>query len=161
MQLGLPIRSLACSIGVSLLAVFTASAVDFRWTNGYGQGTVIAAIENDNDSYFQVFCPVGDIDTTPGLFVNVRRLNQLTEQQILMQVVVDERNYSFYIQNYQFRAAGRGARESLEQLLSALIGSRSRSFVVEFPKYGFEERFSLSGVRQALGSGRNFVLQGC
>lgn len=158
---------------VLLLCVMIAPthvmAIDFRWTQGFAQGTVIAGIRNTNDSSLSIYCPSGQSDTTPGISIESKAIRPRPGEQILVQIVVDGVNHAFVVSDpsnsgdthFDFRAHGRAARQDLENLVRALSRGRQRSFVVEFPKQRHLERFSLLGARRALLEGRGTILDGC
>ena len=62
-------------------AVSATWAVDFRWTSSFAQGTLEAIIRNGNDSEFNIFCPLGQVDTTPGMFVRVTGVQPLARRR--------------------------------------------------------------------------------
>jgi hypothetical protein len=146
---------------ILVLTINFALAVDYRWTLGFAQGTSEAIIRNESGSSVNIYCPAGQIDTTPGMFVNVSRVRPKPREQITIQIVVDGKSFPFDLDEIQYIATGRANREALASLVSAFAGSKGRSFVVEFPKFGMAERFSLVDVRRAVGSGRGSVLDGC
>jgi hypothetical protein len=154
------VRSLNWLLLIPLL-YSPAYAVDYRWTLGFAQGTSEAIIRNDNDSSVNIYCPSGQSDTTPGMFIHVNKIRPRAREQITVQIIVDGKNHTFYLQESQFQASGRANAESLHSLVNSLAGSKGRSFVVEFPNFGMSERFSLLDARRALGTGRNAILSGC
>jgi hypothetical protein len=142
------------------VAALQAAPVDYRWTIGFGQGTLEAIIRNEFGSSLNIYCPAGQTDTTPGMFVSVDKVRPRAGEQIDVQIVVDNKNHPFYLEEIQFRASGRANLNSLYALVDALAASRARGFVVEFPRFRMSERFSLMNAREVLGSGKDF-LQGC
>jgi hypothetical protein len=62
------------SIPPLVLTASAAMAVDYRWTSSYAQGTLEAIIHNRNDSNVTIYCPEGQADTTPGMFIAVKRI---------------------------------------------------------------------------------------
>ena len=62
------------SIQLLVLTASAAMAVDYRWTSSYAQGTLEAIIHNRNDSNVTIYCPEGQEDTTPGVFIEVKRI---------------------------------------------------------------------------------------
>lgn len=146
---------------VLLLAHAHATAVDFRWTRGFAQGTSEATIRNAADSSVNIYCPSGQLEPVPGMFIESARIKPKPGEQIVVQIIVDGKNHPFYLQETQFHARGRMNYMSLGGLVNALAASKNRSFTVEFPKYGVAERFSLMDARRALGSDRSSILSGC
>ena len=142
------------------VAALQAAPVDYRWTIGFGQGTLEAIIRNEFGSSVNIYCPAGQIDTTPGMFVSVDKVRPRAGERIDVQFVVDNKNHAFYLEEIQFRASGRANLNSFHALVDALATSKARRFVVEFPKFRMSERFSLLNAREALGSGQEF-LRGC
>jgi hypothetical protein len=147
-----------------MLLTFAASdafAVDFRWTSGFGQGTLEANIENGNGSSVNIYCPAGQEDQTPGMFIQVKGINAQRDELVTVQIIVDGKNYPFDLKEIRFRADSRTNRWEFRELLRALASSKQRSFVIEFPKYNVAETFSLLDARKAIGRGKLFVLNGC
>ena len=142
-------------------AASDAFAVDFRWTSGFGQGTLEANIENGNGSSVNIYCPAWQEDKTPGLFVQVKGINAQRDELVTVQIVVDGKNYPFHLNEIRFRADGRANRWEFRELLRALASSKQKSFVIEFPKYNIAETFSLLDARKTIGLGKLFVLNGC
>jgi len=62
------------SIQLFVLTASAAMAVDYRWTSSYAQGTLEAIIHNRNDSNVTIYCLEGQEDTTPGMFIEVKRI---------------------------------------------------------------------------------------
>jgi hypothetical protein len=150
----------AVVVGLAL-GLSSARAVDFRWTQGYAQGTVEAIIRNARGSSVNIYCPSGQPDHTPGMFVMISGMNPVPREQVTAQIIVDGRNYPFDLDGQQFLAASRSGIQDLQALVSGLAASRARSFTVEVPKYGQVETFSLADAGRALGMGRTSMLKGC
>jgi hypothetical protein len=144
-------------------AASAALAVDFRWTQGYGQGTLEANIANANDSTININCPEGQTDTTPGMFIEVKRISppRQSDETVTVQIIVDGKNYSFFLKEIQFKAVTRTDKSQFRELVRALASSKQKSFVVEFPKYNTAETFSLLDARKVLGLGKHSILKGC
>ncbi len=138
-----------------------AFAVDFRWTLGFGQGTLEAKIENGNDSHVNIFCPRWQTETTPGMFINVKRINPQRDELVTAQIIIDGKNYSFYLKEIEFLADTRAGMWQFRELVHALASSKQKSFVVEFPKYNTAKTFSLLDGRKTLGLGEHSMLKGC
>ncbi|MGE0061080.1 MAG: hypothetical protein AB7T86_03280 [Xanthobacteraceae bacterium] len=137
-----------------------ASAVDYRWTVGFAQGTTEAIIRNKDGASLNIYCPAGQIDTTPGMFLTSDKVRPRPQEQIIVQIVIDDENHSFSLREAHFKASGRAGLNALYSLVEAIVKSRSKSFVVEYPKFGSSERFSLLGAKKALESAGEF-LRGC
>jgi hypothetical protein len=92
----------------ALLAALTlpASAKDFRWTNGYGQGTTEAIIRNASGASVNIYCPAGQAETTPGMFIETKTISFKAGEQAAVQFVVDGRTLAFDFQEIQFEAKG-------------------------------------------------------
>lgn len=144
-----------------ILAASAALAVDFRWTQGWGQGTAEANIENGNGSSVNIFCPQWQTDTTPGMHIHVNRINPPRNELVTVQIIVDGKNHPFYLKEIQYLAVTRTDRSQFRELLRALASSKQKSFVMEFPKYNTTETFSLLDARKALGRGKSWILKGC
>jgi hypothetical protein len=147
----------ALLVVVSLLAASYAWAVDYRWTTSFAQGTVEAIIHNRNGSSINIYCPSGQTDTTPGMFIEVRRISPKAKEQVDVQIIVDGENHPFTLDESQFRAGGRAFRNALDALVDALAGSKAKTFKVEFPKHRTSETFSLRDARKALKSAKVFL----
>lgn len=153
-----------------ILAASTAFAVDYRWTLGYGQGTLEAIIRNVNDSSINIYCPAGSEDTTPGMSVAIKGLKSSDrikpidkDEEELVQVIVDGKNYPFYLDHERgdIRPGTAAGKRQFHELVVALASSKQQSFAVEFPAYKKAERFSLLDARKAIGTGKSFILEGC
>src|SRR5688500_2132254 len=99
-----------------LLAASHAWAVDYRWTTSFAQGTVEAIIRNRGGSSVNIYCPSGQANTTPGMFIKVGRVNPKAGEQVDVQIIVDGENYPFTLDEIQFLAGGRANRRSLDAL---------------------------------------------
>ncbi len=152
---------LVLSICLFVFAASAAFAVDYRWTTSLDQGTLEAIIENVNDSTFNIYCPEGQEDTTPGMFIDVKRIKPKAGEQVTVQIVVDGDSHAFELNETQFLANSRTAQWQFRDLVLFLTASKRKSFTVEFPKYRTAEAFSLLDARKALGHGKGSILQGC
>jgi hypothetical protein len=152
---------LVLSILSLLFATSAALAVDYRWTLGYAQGTTEAIISNQNDSSVDIYCPSGQEDTTPGMFIEVKRIKPPRGEQVTVQIIVDDNNYPFELNEIQFTAGTRAEKWQFRALLDALATSKRKSFVVEFPKYNTSETFSLLDARKNIGRGKDSIIAGC
>lgn len=149
---------LAC--GVLAALIVPASAKDYRWTLGYGQGTTEAIIRNERDASVNIFCPAGQAEATPGMFIETKAITFKAGEKVAVQIVVDGKNHAFDFEEIEFKAQGPAKRGALSELVDALTRSKGKSFVVEFPKLGKSEQFSLLGARKAMTSAKDF-LDGC
>jgi len=70
-------------------------AVDYRWTSSYDQGTLEATIWNRNASNIVICCPKGQEDTTPGMFLEVKRIKPQRGESVTVQIVVDGDSFPF------------------------------------------------------------------
>jgi hypothetical protein len=141
----------------SLLLAAHAWAVDYRWTTAFAQGTVEAIIRNGNGSSVNIYCPSGQAETTPGVFIEFNRVNPKLKEQVHVQFVVDGKNYPFTFDEIHFEAKGREKHASLYSLVDALSKSKGKTFKVEFSKLGITETFSLLGARTAFKSAKDFL----
>jgi hypothetical protein len=146
-----------------ILLAPAALAVDFRWTLGFGQGTLESTIKNANDSAFTIYCPQGHEDTTPGMFLHVKSIKPTLGELVTVQFIVDGKNHSFYFQEIRFKADTRANQWALRNFVNALLSSKQKSFVAEFPKYNTAETFSLLNVRDSIGADKKkgSILKGC
>ena len=67
----------------------------------------------------------------------------------------------FALQEIQYLANSNSEKLNFFALVDALVASKQRSFVVEFPKYETAETFSLLDARKSLGEGKKSILAGC
>jgi hypothetical protein len=125
------------------------------------QGTLEAIIANRNDSSINIYCPEGQEDTTPGMFVEVKRIKPQRGESVTIQIVVDGESHAFELKEIQFTASSRAEKWQFRALVDALVASKKKSFVVEFPKYHTSETFSLLDARKSLGSGKDSILEAC
>jgi hypothetical protein len=149
------------SILAFVLTASTAMAVDYRWTSSYDQGTLEATISNRNDSSVAIYCPEGQEDTAPGMFLEVKRIKPQRGESVTVQIVVDGDSYAFELNEIQFTASSRAEKLRFFALVDALVASKQKLFVVEFPKYDTSETFSLLDARKSLGQGKNSILRSC
>ena len=149
---------LACSVLAALMT--QASAANYRWTVAFAQGTTEAIIRNEHGSDVNIYCPSGQADPTPGMFIEVKNVSPKAGEKVAVQFVVDGKVHSFEMDEIQFLAKGPEQASALSALIDALTTSKSKSFAVEFPKLGVSERFSLLGARKAMTSAKEF-LDGC
>jgi hypothetical protein len=157
---GCPMKLLLAIISLTFVAS-TAFAIDFRWTSGFGQGTLEANIGNGNDSRINIFCPEWQTDTTPGMFIHVKRINPQRDELVTVQIIVDGKNHPFYLKEIEFKALTRTDKWEFRELVRALASSKQKSFVVEFPKYNTSETFSLLDAQKTLGLGKHSMMKGC
>jgi hypothetical protein len=144
-------------VAASLLVVSPALAGKDRWTIGFGQGTFEAIVETGGGSSVNIYCPSGQAETTPGVFIEFNRVNPKLKEQVHVQFVVDGKNYPFTFDEIHFEAKGREKHASLYSLVDALSKSKGKTFKVEFPKLGISETFSLLGARTAFKSAKDFL----
>jgi hypothetical protein len=82
-----------------------------------------------------------------------------------VQIVVDGKNYPFSVSRLFGQIDPRTAegKREFRELVTALASSEQKSFVIKFPKFKYEERFSLLDARKVLGSdgGKDFILDRC
>ena len=97
------------------------------------------------------------------MFIEVKRITPQRQrnEQVTVQIIVDGKNYPFYLQEIQFKAVTRADKSQFRELVRALALSKQKSFVVEFPKYSTAETFSLLDARKVLGLGKHSILKGC
>src|SRR5688500_10633259 len=110
----------------SLLLAAHAWAVDYRWTTAFAQGTVEAIIRNGNGSSVNIYCPSGQAETTPGVFIEFNRVNPKLKEQVHVQFVVDGKNYPFTFDEIHFEAKGSEKHASLYSLVDALSKSKGK-----------------------------------
>jgi hypothetical protein len=144
-----------------VLTASTAIAVDYRWTSSYDQGTLEATIWNRHASNIVIYCPEGQEDTTPGMFLEVKRIKPQRGESVTVQIVADGDSFPFELNEIQFTASSRAEKWRFFALVDVLVASKQKSFVVEFPKYDTSETFSLLDARKSLGQGKSSILSGC
>lgn len=138
-----------------------ASAVDFRWNQGFGQGTFESSIQNREGGTFTIVCPAGSEDTTPSLDLQTKLVPMPKGKVVDIQVVIDGNNYPFNLNEGTFLGAGRSFRQSLEEVVAALRKSKAKTFVVEYPMAGKSETFSLQNAKKALSDTKGSILNAC
>jgi hypothetical protein len=149
---------LALAVLASL--IIPVSAKDHRWTLAYAQGTTEAIIRNDQGSNINIYCPSGQAEPTPGIFFEVKTIKPKAGEAVAVQFVVDGKSHAFDFAEIQFEAKGPARVNALSALIDALTKSKGKEFIVEFPKLGKSERFSLLGAKKAMTSAKEF-LDGC
>jgi hypothetical protein len=147
----------ALLVVTSLLAASHALAGDNRWTLGFGQGTFEAIVENGSKSSVNIYCPSGQTDTTPGMFIDAGRVKPKAKEHVDVRIIVGGKSYPFTLEENQFQASGRANRNSLYSLVDALARSKAKTFKVEFPKFGVAETFPLLGARKVFKSAKDFL----
>jgi hypothetical protein len=150
--------ALACALVAALIV--PASAKSFRWTTGFGQGTIEAIIRNVGGASVNIYCPAGQAEPVPGIFIETRAITFKAGEPAAVQFVVDGKNLAFDFQEIQFEAKSAEQRTALSALIDALVKSKGKSFTVTYPKLGRSEQFSLRGAKKAMTSGKEF-LDGC
>jgi hypothetical protein len=145
---------------LSLCFCTSAFARSGAWTLGWGQGTAEAIIENANGSSVNIYCPSGQDDRTPGMFVQSKKVTPALQEQVTVQFTVDGKTHLFKFDEIQFLAHTKDEMQNLVQLQDALIASRQKSFTVGFPKYNIVETFCLRDARKTLG-GKSTLLSDC
>jgi len=148
----------ACALVAALTT--SATANDLRWTDGYGQGTTTAVVYNAGGASVNIFCPLGQTDTTPGIFIETKTVRFKAGDKAAVQFVVDGKAYAFDFNEIRFKAKGADKRKTLSSLIDALVNSKGKSFTMEFPQLGKSEQFSTLGAKKAMTSGKQF-LDGC
>jgi hypothetical protein len=137
-----------------VLTASTAVAVDYRWASSFAQGTFEAIIRNRNDSSINIYCPDGHEDTTPGMFIEVKRIKPQRGEMVTVQIVVDGDSHAFDLNEIQFTASSRTEKLQYFVLVDALVASKQKSFVVEFPKYDTSRFFRCSTRESRLDTGK-------
>jgi hypothetical protein len=87
-----------------ILVTYPARAVDFRWTSSFNQGTLEAIIQNGRGSSLNIYCPLYQTDTTPGMFLEVKRIKPTAGEPLTVQIIVDDKNHAFYFNEIEFEA---------------------------------------------------------
>lgn len=135
------------------LAALPAGAQErapFRWTSGYGQGTLEAMIRGPGDSSIAFACPGARPDRAPSLSVQVR--GAVPRGAAMLQIAVDGRRVPVALQDGFASGAGPGSAREVVRAADALVASRARSFIAEIPEISWRQEFSLRGIREALGT---------
>ena len=138
----------------------TASASDHHWTMAFAQGTFEAIIRNETGASLNIYCPSGQTDATPGMFLESKKLHPRKGEQIEVQIIVGARKYPFRFDEIQFRATGQEGVTALSSLIEGLVKSNRKTFTVEFSPSGNSEIFSVRGAKKAFVSPGEF-LSGC
>lgn len=129
-----------------------------RWTAGFGQGTSEAIIRNRAGSEFNLYCPAGQEDTSPGFFYQPKTPEFKAGQDVAVKIVVDGKDYAFATQEGQFVAKDKPGKDTIRALGIALAKSRADSFSIELPGLGAKDAFSLKNARKALGGKTNSTI---
>ena len=95
------------------------------------------------------------------MFIHVNRIKAQRDELVTAQIIVDGKNYPFYLKEIEFLAEGRANMWDFREFLRALASSKQKSFVIEFPKYNTAETFSLLDARKTIGLGKRSILKGC
>ena len=95
------------------------------------------------------------------MFLEVKRIRPQRGEAVTVQIVVDGDSFPFELNEIQFTASSRAEKWRFFALVDALVASKQKSFVVEFPKYDTSETFSLLDARKSLGQGKSSILSGC
>ncbi len=136
------------AIGV-VLGTSGASAVDYRWTTGFGQGVFQASIENQAKSSVAFSCNSGGLPPVePSLAVMIR--GKPIKGEKLYQFVIDGKNHPALLTDGWLKGNFMAVKRPMTSIAYALVESRSNAFVVEVPDLKISERFSLLNVRDAL-----------
>lgn len=146
---------IGCFLIGSIQLAIAQTGVSYRWTLGFAMGTLEAIIRNKTGSEFNIYCPSGQIDTTPGFFYNPKQKKFRAQQNVTVQIVVDGENYPFYSSEGNFKAQTRIGRETFRSLVTALARSRADTFSIELPDLGFKESFSLKDAYKTVGGQKN------
>jgi hypothetical protein len=144
-----------------MIVATAAHAVDYRWTNTFSQGTFEAIIENANDASVNIYCPAGQEDHTPGIFISSSKVKPAAKERVTVQIVVDGENHPFDFDEIRFLANSNRAMLNLQALIDALSASKQKHFIVEFPKYKVSETFSSLDARKSLRVGKKSIIDGC
>ena len=152
---------LVFALVLTLAMSSAAHAVDFRWRLAFAQGTFEAIVDNGNDASVNIYCPSGQQDPTPAMFIKSKKVKAVAKEQVAIQIVVDGESYPFWLDEIQFLANSNRAMLDLQSLVYALATSKKKSFTVEFPKYKVSEKFSLLDARKSLRNGKKSILADC
>ena len=147
----------ALLVVASLLLAAHAWAGKNRWTLGFGQGTFEAIVETGSGSSVNIYCPSGQTDRTPGMFIDVGRVKPKAKERVDVQIIVDGKSHPFALEENQFQASNRETFNSLSSLVVALAKSKGKTFKVEFPKFGMAETFPLLGAKKTFKSAKDFL----
>jgi hypothetical protein len=145
---------------IAALASVAAVAVDFRWTAGVGQGTVVAQIRNQAGSTVHFACNSGGLPpVAPSLQVEIRGAPLAGRKTY--QFVIEGKNHAVALTDGWLTAQARFEVNALMGIAYALVQSTSPGFVVEVPEAKLSERFSLLNVRDTLGERPGKTLADC
>ncbi|AWN53987.1 hypothetical protein [Methylobacterium sp. 17Sr1-1] len=144
-----------------VLSASAAQPVDYRWTTGFGQGTLEAKITNRSKDELIVYCASGQDDHPAGMFFTIGGWTYRPREKVYVQFVVDEKNHSFEFAETQYEASGRAFFGNLYNFVAALASSRSSSFLFEIPAENISRSLSLLNVGDALGKPSDLIVDGC
>lgn len=138
-----------------------AMAVDHRWGSSFAQGTVEAIVKNLGGASVNIYCPSGQVDTPPGIFLRSSKLKTVPGQSMDVQFVVDGNNYPFSFTEGHLKAETRIDKQGLWSPVAALRTSKAKQFTVEWPKQRVSEAFPLSNASDALSDGKKPFVDVC
>ena len=139
-----------------------------NWRVGFGQGTLVASIGNDEGASLAFDCPIGHEDTSPGISLEVRSKRRVPSgRRLRVQVLVDGVDRADWLRLETWRVevggtvvligtmSGRQAVERTRALVAALRAGHSLE--VRVPHLNATEQFSLLDAASALSD----ALDGC
>ena len=101
----------ATGLALTLAIGASAQAATFRWTTGYGQGTVEAIIRNAQGADLNIYCPWGE---TPGMFFKSKTVKPAAKQMVDVAIVVDGKSHPFRFAEIQFQAKDAASRSPFD-----------------------------------------------
>lgn len=143
------------------LSATAAQAVDYRWTQGYGQGTLEAAIVNKAKDELRIYCASGQQNRPVGMFLTIAGRPTSAPGKVYVQFVVDGKNHPFTFEQGRYNASGRGFYGNLHAFVEALVRSKSPSFAVELPEEDITRSLSLLNAADALGTPPDLIIKDC
>lgn len=108
-----------------------------------------------------IYCPSGQIDTSPGMFLRSSKVKTRRGQSGDVQFVVGGKNYPFSFTDGHFKAWTRIDKQGLWSLVAALRVSTGKQFIVEWPKQRVSEAFPLLNANDALSDGKKPFVDAC
>lgn len=143
---------------IILLALFAnqSIAVDYRWLH-FIHMEEYARIINGNAA-FQIYCSHRDGSVGAELELSAQEKTKIPQgEPVLVQLVVDDKNFGLNLVGEEIDFNHSPDDGIFYDFVRALLRSRDKHFLVELPKYGISETFSLLSVKTALGAPKDIV----
>ncbi|AWN46679.1 hypothetical protein DK419_10440 [Methylobacterium terrae] len=144
-----------------VLSATAAQAVEYRWTDGFGQGTLEAKIVSRSKDELLIYCGSGQEARPVGMFFTIGGKQYRRSERTYVQFVVDGKNHPFEFAETRYDASGRGFYGNLSRFVAALARSKSQTFLFEVPEENISRSLSLLNAADALGRSPDSIIDGC